>query len=308
MVAVFYLLILHFTLPCHHYFLSLFHWLFISNQRYRFGQKRAVGTKHYFSRFQKKPDWVIKEIIKMKALMPEQGCRKIADSFNRRFAHKKQMTVGKTFVSNTITKYLYEIQVLQKNIKHRIPKPMPINRIWGLDLTGKTDSQGKTHNLFGIIDHGSRACLYLGVVKDKSTITLLRCLLNIIEKHGKPKIIRTDNESCFTSRLFSIALWLLNIKHQHIDRGCPWQNGRIERFFWSLKEKLNHWEVDSAMQLNAALKQFTCWYNHVRPHQHLQGRTPAEVWQGKNIYTQTIKEEVFFEAWDGLLTGYYLQL
>ncbi len=70
----------------------------------------------------------------MKALMPNDGCRKLADSFNRRFAASKKMTVSKTYVSNVIRQYQYEIQVLRNNIKHRIPKPMPINRVWGIDL------------------------------------------------------------------------------------------------------------------------------------------------------------------------------
>lgn len=308
MVAILYFLIQYLVLVWRDYSVKLSHRLFTDKQSHAFGQKKVSQLTASCSRFQKKPDWVIKEIIHMKACMPEQGCRKIADCFNRRFSNSKKMTVGKTFVSHTITKHLYEIQILQKNIKHRVPEAMSINQVWGMDLTGKTDSQGKTHNLFGVVDHGSRACLCLSAVKDKSTLTLLRYLLDAIEKHGKPKIIRTDNEGCFTSKLLSIALWLLNIKHQRIDKGCPWMNGRVERFFGTLKERLNHWQVDSPHQLNGALFQFRFWYNHVRPHQHLQGRTPAEVWQGRDIYTQPIKEECFFTAWDGLLRGYYLQL
>ena len=103
-------------------------------------------------------------------------------------------------------------------------------------------------------------------------------------------------------------MWILNIKQQKIDKACPWQNGRVERFLGSLKERLNHWEVDNREQLNGALGQFKVWYNHVRPHQHLDGRAPAEVWQGTDVYTQHIKKEYWFEAWDGLLTGYYLRL
>lgn len=287
---------------------TLYYWISSPIRSTHFGQRKTTNKPVTFHRFSKKPDWVVKKIIHMKALMPDQGCRKLADSFNRRFAQSKQMTVGKTYVSNVILKHQYAIQILQKNIKHRVPKAMPTNQIWGMDLTGKTDSQGKTHNLFGVIDHGSRACLCLTAIKDKSTLTLLRCLLNAIEKHGKPKIIRTDNESCFTSKLLAIALWLLNIKHQRIDKGCPWMNGRVERFFGTLKERLNQWQVDSPYQLNGALLQFRFWYNHVRPHQHLQGRTPAEVWQGQDIFNTKVKQEVFFEAWDGLLSGYYLRL
>lgn len=278
------------------------------NKPVTYGHRKIKPDVKTSYRFPKKPDWVRKEVIRMKALMPEIGCRKLADSFNRRFAQNKQMTVGKTYVSNVISDYQYEIQILRNNIKHRKPRPLPLNLVWGIDLTGKTDAQNKMHNIFGILEHGSRATLVLTGLKNKASITLLRHLLDAIELYRKPKIIRTDNESCFTSRLFTIGLWLLGIKHQKIDKGCPWMNGRVERFFGTLKEKLNHWEVGSLEQLNGALGQFRFWYNHVRPHQHLDGRTPAEVWQKQDVFNNKVKQEYYFEAWDGLLSGYYLRL
>jgi hypothetical protein len=84
-------------------------------------------------------------------------------------------------------------------------------------------------------------------------------------------------------------------------------NGRIERFFGTLKSKLDCWEVDSHEQLEMALRLFRVWYNHIRPHQHLHGRTPAEVWSGIDCFAKSPRESDSFEAWDGLLAGYYLR-
>jgi transposase InsO family protein len=160
----------------------------------------------------------------------------------------------------------------------------------------------------GLVEHSSRTSLCLHGLNDKASITLLRHLLDAIEKYGKPTFLRTDNEAIFTSRLFRFGLWLLGIRHQRTDKGCPWMNGRIERFFGTLKAKLDWWEVDSMEQLNNTLVPFRFWYNHVRPHQNLDGRTPAEVWAGEDVYTKQPKNEAWFEAWDGLLTGYFLRL
>lgn len=283
--------------------------LLFARRRIQYGRCKVVqdADKPAY-RAQPKPPWVRDEIIRMKALMPHMGCRTLAVSFNRRFANNKRVTVGKTYVWNTIKQHQYDIQVLRKNIKNKKPRPVPPNLVWGMDLTGKTDTQDNMHNILGLVEHHSRASLTLTSLKDKASITLLRCLLDAIEQFGKPKMVRTDNESVFTSRLFRLGLWLLDIRHQRIDKGCPWMNGRVERFFGTLKEKLNQWEVDSLQQLNGALGQFQFWYNHVRPHQNLEGRTPAEVWQGKDIYHSRPKDEFFFEAWDGLLQGYYLRL
>jgi len=272
-----------------------------------YGRKKAVSPNAKTFLFGKKPEWVSKEIIRMKALMQTAGCRALADSFNRRFAYRS-VSVGKTYVSETIRRNQYEIQVLRKKLKHRKPKPMPLNRVWAMDLTGKQDTGGEIHNILGLVEHGSRANLCLCGLEDKASITLLRHLLHAIEKYGKPKFLRTDNEAVFTSRLFRFGLWLLGIRHQRTDKGCPWMNGRVERFFWTLKSKLRLWEVDSLEQLNAALVPFRFWYNHVRPHQNLDGRTPAEVWAGKNVYVTRNRKEVWFEAWDGLLSGYYLRI
>jgi transposase InsO family protein len=223
-----------------------------------------------------------------------------------RFERSRQMTVGKTFVSETISKHLYEIQVLRKQIKNARPKPVPLNWVWGMDLTGKVDTQGKLHMLLGIVEHGSRAALCLRALPNKSSWTLLGHLFLAIGQYGKPGHVRTDNESVFCSRLFRFALFTLGIRHQTTDLYCPWQNGRIERFFGTLKERLNLLSVASFEALNQALAEFRFYYNHVRPHQHLGGATPAEAWGGGDPGVGQFKQEYWFEAWDGLLQGYYL--
>jgi len=46
---------------------------------------------------------------------------------------------------------------------------------------------------------------------------------------------------------------------------------------------------------------FRFWYNHARPHQHLDGRTPAMAWAGVDTPRGRGR---FFAAWDGWLAGY----
>lgn len=261
------------------------------------GTRRALHPRH-----QRKPAWVVAELIRLKALMPDAGCRHIADSFNRRFGESRGMTVGKTFVSETIRQNLNSIQRLRLHLKHRRPRPMPINRIWAIDLTGKGDAQGARHALLGIVDHGSRACLLLQRIRDRSSLGLVLKIATTVHQYGCPRVIRTDNEAIFTSRTFRAGLALMGIRHQRTQVACPWQNGRIERFFGTLKSKLDRWIVKDAAQLDTSLRLFRFWYNHVRPHRHLDGATPAEVWSrpGKGR-----RHEQWFEAWDGLLAGYY---
>ncbi|MCL2658190.1 MAG: integrase, partial [Betaproteobacteria bacterium] len=74
----------------------------------------------------------------MKAFMPSESARKLADAFNRRFA-ARGMTVGKSTVADWLRADRYLILQLRRDIKRRMPRPTPKNAVWGLDLTGKAD-------------------------------------------------------------------------------------------------------------------------------------------------------------------------
>ena len=254
-----------------------------------------------------KPAWVRKEVMRLKALMPRAGCRAIAHCFNRRLAAKRGMTVGKTFVSVVIRDHHHEIAFLRRQIRNAKPRPLPRNLVWAFDLTGKRTLDGRTHLVLGILEHASRAALRLEALQSKSSWALVDRLILVIRRYGKPRIIRTDNEPVFASKTFRLALFLLGIGHQRTDPHCPWQNGRVERFFGALKQKLDRLAVDSLEALNGALGEFRFFYNHIRPHQNLGGATPAEAWAGIDPYTSRFKDEYWFEAWDGLLRGYHLR-
>jgi transposase InsO family protein len=232
-----------------------------------------------------KPNWVRQEVIKLKALLPHAGCRAIAHHFNRRWTSKRQMTVSKTYVADMCRRYQYLICEARRKMKHRVPRPMRRNRIWGCDLLTKTDQQGHPHVAIALVDHGSRACVRLQRLVDKSSLTLFRELVDAVKRYGRPQFVRTDNEAVFVSRLFRFGLWLLRIRHQRTEPGCPWQNGRVERFIGTVKRELAREPIADGRDFTDALRDVCIWYNHDRPHDHLQGRTPAEFWAGIDVYT-----------------------
>lgn len=279
-------------------------WLSRSSQ---IGYRRRRRRPSYVRavRFENKPEWVTRKVIRLKALMPEAGCRSVAMVFNRRHGVPDGVTVGKTWVAATLRRHRYEVRRLRRKMKHRIPRDQPPNRVWGLDLTGKADSFGHPHDILAIVDHGSRANLSLGALRSKASIALIRCLLDAIERYGRPHAVRTDNEAVFTGALFRLALRILGVRHQRTDIGCPWMNGRVERFFRTLKSRLDHWCVPDRPSLDYSLAVFRLWYNHIRPHQHLAGQTPAEYWRGTQLTRRSVRARRWFSAWDGLLTGYY---
>jgi transposase InsO family protein len=158
------------------------------------------------------------------------------------------------------------------------------NRIWGCDLLVKTDRHGQSQLALAILDHASRACLQLQRLSDKSSWTLLQELVHAVKRYGRPQFLRTDNEAVLVSRVFRSGLCFLGIRQQRIERGCPWQNGRVERFIGTVKRELAREPVADEHELSTTLREIRTWYNHDRPHDYLQGRTPAEVWAEIDVF------------------------
>ena len=247
----------------------------------------------------KKPSWVKDEVIYLKVHLTKSGCRKIAQTFNRKYAHKN-ITVSKSYVYNVVKANSYEIIQERKELKNRVPRKIDNNRIWSIDLTTI-----KKQQVLGVIDNGSRALLKLQHLKTKSTINIIRAILNAIELYGKPKIIRSDNEIVFTSKLMSMVLYVLGIKHQTTQIASPWQNGKIERLFLTMKQSFTDIIFPTTKSLEIGLREFRFFYNHIRPHQHLNYLTPNEAWNNKPMENSKTHETLYFSALCGNVAGFY---
>ena len=110
-----------------------------------------------------------------------------------------------------------------------------------------------------------RRCITLDSQRTKASIEILKVLIRAVESFGRSARLRTDNERVFTSRLFRFGLWILGIRHQCIAPFAPWQNGRIERFFGTFKEKLRRWPT-LLDRLAQDLTLFRFLHDHVRAH------------------------------------------
>ncbi len=139
-----------------------------------FRQKSAIKTDILpcFRGNQKKPDWVVAEVIRLKAILGQQaGCRKVAQTFNRLHGHRE--TVGKSFVNQIIQKNQFEIMVTRRKIKNKLPRRIAVNLTWAMDLSFYTTADKVIQPFIGIIDHGSRKVISLNTVINKSSWVML---------------------------------------------------------------------------------------------------------------------------------------
>jgi putative transposase len=266
--------------------------------------RRAVpsGAGHWRT----KPDWVRAAVFDLALALPGAGYPTIANCFNLQqlavtghTAADSSLTstsasVSKTFVAKLLTGQRAALAQARLHARsRRQARREPVMTTWGMDLTGLPLADGSSIPVFGIIDHGSRAVLELQPVATYNSLILLGKLLITMGILGKPHAVRSDNDAVFKTWVFRTVLRFIGVRQQFTELGSPWQNGRIERFWRTLKSELRTKAVKSrlngqtiqtrmklanvqAMQL--LLEAFRLSYNTYRPHQSLQGATPAMVW------------------------------
>jgi putative transposase len=223
----------------------------------------------------RKPAWVLDAVIRLKAICPRASVRMVAALFNLR--HRPRMTVSKSWVDEQLRAHAHRVIEMRRDLRRRQPWAVAINAVWALDLT-------MIHGqpVLGIVDHGSRRLLRLAALPRKCTFTLLGHLCLTIARFGLPGAVRTDNEAMFTSRLWRRVLGWLRVRRQRSAPGRPWQNGRIERLFGTVKPWLRSLVAADAgtWQLQRTLDLATLFYNEQRPHLALDGLTPMHAWLG----------------------------
>jgi putative transposase len=273
-----------------------------ADKRKRFSRSnpKSMTATNKPIRTARKPGWVQMEVLRLLAMTRGQvGCRTIAAMFNARFGFRGE-SVGKSYVAIMRKRCRYEILQLRKKFRAP-PKPSKPNQTWALDWTHITICQ-ETHDVLGVIDHGSRRLLALEFA-DKRAITVLNALDKLIKRFGKPRSIRTDNDGAFVSVFFALAMHRLGIRHRRSQPHSPWMNGRIERFFGTLKRALRQIQIQSKARLQQALDEFAHFYNHIRLHQNLDYRTPVMAWFGQTQFPISTTPR-WFAAWDGVHCGW----
>jgi transposase InsO family protein len=161
-----------------------------------------------------------------------------------------------------------------------------VNTIWCMDFKGWfRTGDGVPCYPFTLIDAFSRYLLRCEALVDPDGRQVQRILDSAFLEFGLPVAIRSDGGPPFAStgaaRLTELSVWLLRLglRIEIIAPGKPQQNGRLERFHRTLKAETT---VPGASDCAAQQRIFDVWrreYNHERPHESLNFRRPATVYE-----------------------------
>jgi len=151
------------------------------------------------------------------------------------------------------------------------------DQVWSTDITYLPLRKGFVY-LVAIIDWHSRYVLdwelSTTLEADFCVETLRRTL-----KKGYCEIFNTDQGSQFTSNDFTGLLLANGIKISMDGKGRALDNIFVERLWRSVKyEKIYLQEWDTVKEIRAGVNDYFGFYNFERPHQNLNGKTPASIY------------------------------
>jgi putative transposase len=152
------------------------------------------------------------------------------------------------------------------------------NQVWCADITYIPMRRGFLY-LVAIMDWASRRVLSWRLSNTMEADFCIEALGEALAKFGRPEIFNTDQGSQFTSPRFTALLMAADVRISMDGRGRWMDNVFIERLWRSLKYEcvyIHAFETGSAMR--AGLARWIAFYNAVRPHTALDGRTPDEAY------------------------------
>lgn len=217
---------------------------------------------------------------------PFYGYRKITAVLRREgliINHKKvhrlmkKMNLGAIFPSkesgNKKISYNQLYPYLLKGL--RIDKS---NKVWTTDITYIRMNEGFVY-FVAIADRFSRFILSEYLSTSLEAEFCVNSLIFALGKYQKPEIFNTDQGSQFTSAIWTNLLEENQIRISMDGKGRCFDNIHQERLWRTVKyEEVYLKSYDSVSHARKELTKFVEFYNHERPHQSLNYKTPAEVY------------------------------
>jgi len=237
----------------------------------------------------KLPEQLEQAVLAIKAQHPTWGAKKIRAALPQ---HYPGMPLP---ACSTIHKMLLRAGKVRRRPRRRpkgllnerpLQQPAAPNELWAADFKGQFQLRnGKPCFPLTVSDVHSRMLLLCEALSSTEQQPVIDAFWALFQEHGLPYAIRTDNGVPFAStanwglsRL--TVLWMrLGIRVERIQPGKPQQNGRHERIHRTLKAHCIRPAAEHLLAQQDRFERFLREYNHQRPHEALDFKTPFECYR-----------------------------
>jgi putative transposase len=154
------------------------------------------------------------------------------------------------------------------------------NHVWGTDITYIRLQTGWLY-LVAVLDWYSRYVLSWELEQNLEMPFVLRAMEHALAQ-AEPQICNSDQGSHFTSPQYVDLLQAHAVQISMDGKGRALDNIFVERLWRSVKyEEVFLHEYATPREARQGLARYFDFYNHERPHQALNYRTPAQVYFGR---------------------------
>jgi len=241
------------------------------------------------------------EIIRFKLLHLKWGPKKIRELYLRAYGEAPSLSSCKRVLDKVgLVKHCRRRkQRTPQRLKQAVKAEAP-NDIWTVDFKGWWRIKaGKRCEPLTVRDDFSRFILALTAMDSTTTEKTREEFEKVFSKRGVPRIIRSDNGTPFASSSSPLGLtklsawWIgLGIELDRIEPGHPEQNGGHERMHRDIRMELQGLIEGDLRNQQLAFDIWRRTFNYERPHEALEMRVPADVYQRS---TQPYQEVVMID-------------
>lgn len=162
------------------------------------------------------------------------------------------------------------------------------NEMWQADITAWRLASGEVVEILNLIDDHSRLFLSSDADPRVKAKDVVESFHKAAELHGLPASLLSDNGAVFTGSyrggkvLLESELQRLGVLFKNSRPYHPQTCGKVERLHQTLKRYLARQpSANTLSELQQQLDAFRHYYNHIRPHRALAGRTPLQAFSAR---------------------------
>jgi len=262
-------------------------WIYKLLARYREGGSEALAPRSRrprSCRHETSPA-LVERIVKLRAELAAQGHDAGAQTIAYHLAQSQKDIPSLSTIWRILRREGLVVAQRQKRPHSsliRFEAELP-NEMWQADITAWALASGEVVEILNQIDDHSRLFLGSDAYWRVKAADVVQSFHKAAELHGLPASLLSDNGAVFTGSyrhgkvLLEYELERLGVAFKNSRPYHPQTCGKVERLHQTLKRYLARQPPAQTLgELQGQLDAFVHYYNDIRPHRALSGRTPLQ--------------------------------
>jgi transposase InsO family protein len=265
-------------------------WIYELIARYRAGGYEALEPRSKRPRTcpRELPAATVKAVVQLRAELQAEGHDAGAATIAYHLSQKTKDPPSRATVWRILRRQGLIVAQPQKRPHSslvRFEAQLP-NELWQADVTAWQLASGDVVEIIDLIDDHSRLHLGCDAYGRVKAADVVHSFHKACELHGMPESFLSDNGAVFVGSYrgggkvrLEYELERLGIVFKNSRPYHPQTCGKVERLHQTLKRYLaKQPPAKTLAELQRQLDAFRHYYNHMRPHRSLSGRTPLQAY------------------------------